>query len=338
MAGKLMNIKVREFKFGLPGPNLFSFKWGETEYGATALPFGGYVRFAGIESELQMEEDEEDVNTPPERKYDTQPRWKKAIIMVAGPFMNIVFAIVLVALMLMGQGRPDYTNTFGEISKGSPAAKVGLQQEDKLVSINGKKVGDWEHMVAILRKKPGQKVTLVIVRDGQKKTFTPVLGTLKENGKTRGFLGVNVHYKREMPHIAIYEGAKITGQVSVEMVKTLYYAATKQPSLLIKDSAGPVRIVNESARIFQESFWQYSWFLAIISINIGIVNLLPIPPLDGGRLLILGIEGIRRGALNKKAVLVVNGVGMVMLLGLMVYFVFTDIIKILAGVPFMNGG
>ncbi|MHB8842066.1 MAG: site-2 protease family protein, partial [Candidatus Aquicultor sp.] len=82
IAGKIMGLKVKEFMFGLPGPRIFSFRIGETEYGATALPFGGYVKFAGVESELQMEEDEEDKDTPPERKYDTQPRWKKAIIMV----------------------------------------------------------------------------------------------------------------------------------------------------------------------------------------------------------------------------------------------------------------
>jgi regulator of sigma E protease len=338
MAGKLMNIKVREFKFGLPGPKLFTFKIGETEYGATALPFGGYVRFAGIESELQTEEDEEDLNTPPERKYDTQPKWKKAIIMVAGPAMNMVFAIVLIAAMLMGEGAPDNSSILGKISQGSPAAKVGLQQEDKVVSIDGKAVKTWEQIVNILRKKPEERVEIVIARDGERKTFHPTLKSIKENGKERGFLGVSVHYKRMMPHTAIYEATIRTGMVSFLMVKTLYVAITQQMGLLVKDSAGPVRIVYESAKIVQESIWQYIWFLAIITINIGIVNLLPIPPLDGGRLLILAIEGIKRGELNKKAVLAVNAVGMVMLLGLMVYFVFTDIIKIMSGAPFLSGG
>jgi regulator of sigma E protease len=338
MAGKLMNLKIREFKFGLPGPSIFKYKRGETEYGITALPFGGYVRFAGIESELQTEEDEEDRNTPPERKYDTQPRWKKAIIMLAGPAMNMVFAVILIAAMLMGEGVPDNSNILGEISKGSPAEKVGLQRGDKIISVNGKKVKHWDQIVKTLRAVPGEQVTLVADRNGAQKIFKPVLKTKKEDGKKYGFLGVGVHYKKYLPHVAIYKATKTTLEISVLMVTTLYKTVTQQMGILVKDSAGPVRIVYESAKFIEKSIWQYVWFLAIITINIGIVNLLPIPPLDGGRLAILGIEGIKRGGLNKRAVLIVNAVGMMLLLGLMVYFVFNDIAKIMAGVSFMSGG
>lgn len=329
-----MGLKIKEFMFGLPGPRLFSFKWGETEYGATMLPFGGYVRFAGVESELQMEEDEEDKDTPPERKYDTQPRWKKAIIMVFGPFMNMVLPVVLIALMLMFQGVPEDVNILGKISKGSPAYKAGLKEGDRVISVDGKSVKTWEDIVEKIKDKPDKKVTMVVKRDGKTLTFTPTL----DNNKGRGFLGISIHYRQLPIHQAIIRGVTTTAEIVSFMVVTLYVVITQKIGVLVKESAGPVQIVYQSARIAEQNIWQYLWFLAIISVNIGIVNLLPIPPLDGGRLAILGIEGIKRSPINKKLVYTINAVGMALLLALMVYFIFTDITKIIQGVPFPGGG
>jgi regulator of sigma E protease len=334
-----MGLKVREFMFGLPGPRVLSLKWGETEYGVTALPFGGYVRFAGVESELQTEEDEEDRNTPPERKYDTQPRWKKAIIMVAGPLMNIILCVVLVAVMLMFQGMPKDpasggSNILGRVSKSSPAQKVGLKEGDRVISVDGKKVKTWNGLVSGLKSKPGKQVTIVVDRNGKTLTLLPTLD--KKNGK--GFLGISIGFKQLNPFAAAWQGLVTTWLIVKFMVVTLYTVITTNLGLLVKDSAGPVRIVSESAKIAQESFWQFIWFMAIISVNIGIVNLLPIPPLDGGRLAILGIEGIKRGPVNQKLVYAVNAIGMALLLALMVYFVYADIAKIVAGTPFPGGG
>ncbi|WP_286678874.1 RIP metalloprotease RseP [Candidatus Aquicultor secundus] len=334
IAGKIIGLKVKEFMFGLPGPRIFSFRVGETEYGATALPFGGYVKFAGVESELQLEEDDEDKDTPPERKYDTQPRWKKAIIMFAGPFMNMVLPIFLIAIMLMFQGVPDRTNVIGEVVKAGPAAKAGLHAGDKIITVEGKKVKNWAQAVTIIKKKPGKEITIVAERNGKTQIFRPVL----DNNKGEGFLGISQRLRTPLPHEALYQGFLTTLTIIKFMAVTLYVVITQKIGLLAKDSAGPVRIVYESAKIIQQNFWSYIWLLALISINIGIVNLLPIPPLDGGRLAILGIEGIKRGPINKKAVFAINAAGMALLLALMVYFVFSDIFKIIQGAPFPGGG
>ncbi len=333
-----MGLKVKEFMFGLPGPRLFSFRWGETEYGATMIPFGGYVKFAGVESELQLEEDEEDKDTPPERKYDTQPRWKKAIIMFSGPLMNMVFAVVIFALMFMVQGAAESTNMLGNIVKNSPADHAGLKKGDRVVSIDGKRVENWEGLTNQLKDKPGKQITIVVKRGGQTLTERPVLD--KRDG--RGVLGVypssEVQYKRLPPHLAIYRGFTGTVDLTKFMVVTIYNLIVHKPAVLAKEGTGPVGIVYASAKVFKQSFWEFMWLLAIITINIGIVNLLPIPPLDGGRLAILGLEGLVRGPLNKKVILAINAIGMALLLAVMVYFVFSDITKIIQGSLIPGGG
>ena len=331
-----MGLKVREFMFGLPGPRIFSFKWGETQYGMTAVPLGGYVRFAGVESELQTEEDEEDRNTPPERKYDTQPRWKKAIIMLSGPAMNMVLAVILLALILMIQGVPQASTTIGDIIKGGPAQKAGLMKGDKILVFDGKKVDKWESVVTAVKAKPHQQVTIVVKRNGKTVLLKPTLGS----NQGKGFLGVasKIVYKRLPPHTALYHGVVETGVIIKEMVSTLYNVIAHKPATLAKDSAGPVGITAVSVQVIKRGIWDYFWLLSLISVNIGIINLLPIPPLDGGRLAILGIESIRRKPISQKIVFGINAVGMALLLMLMVYFVFADIGKILQGTLIPGGG
>lgn len=333
-----MGLKVKEFMFGLPGPKLFSFKWGETEYGATLIPFGGYVKFAGVESELQLEEDDEDKDTPAERKYDTQPRWKKAIIMIAGPFMNMVLPVILIAVVLMVQGIQvaDNRSVIGEVVKGSPAAEVGLKRGDRVLSIDGQKVDTWQDMVKILKKKPNQQITLIVKRNGDTITLKPTLQEKDGNG----FLGVsmNILHKRLLPHQALYHGLMQTLGFIQLIVVSLYNVILHKPGILVKDSAGPVGITAVSAQIAQNNFWDYILFLAFINVNIGILNLFPFPPLDGGRLAILGVEAIKRGPLNKKLVLAINAVGMALLLAFMVFIVFSDIRKLVQGIPFPSGG
>jgi regulator of sigma E protease len=322
-----MGLRIREFMFGLPGPRLFSFRWGETEYGATLLPFGGYVRFAGTESELQLEEDDEDKDTPPERKYDTQPKWKKAIIMVAGPTMNLIFPILLIALMLTIQGSPSVTKApvIGEIVKGGPAYAAGFKQGDRITSVDGVKIKNWTELIAQLKDKPGKRVAITVKRDGTTLTLRPTLSNSKERP-----LGVaqDIKYKREPIHIAFYHGAVFTYDMLKLIVVTLYHFIIKDAGQLVSSSSGPVGIVYQTAKIAQTDFQLYVKILAFLSINIGILNLLPIPPLDGGRLAILGVEGIKRRPLNKKLVLAVNAAGMALLLLLMVYITIADLGRI----------
>ncbi|MDP2210135.1 MAG: RIP metalloprotease RseP [Candidatus Aquicultor sp.] len=340
IAGKLMGLKIREFMFGLPGPRIFSFKWGETEYGATYIPFGGYVRFAGTESELQMEEDEEDRDTPPERKYDSLPKWKKSLVMIAGPVMNLLFPILLVSLLLAVQGQQFLQPVIGEVVKGSAAQEVGIKKGDRIVAANGDDIKTWTDLTDHLRESPGKEVSLTIERGDETLTLTPKLGV--KDG--RGFLGVSPSedekpiVKREPVHLALYKGTLLTYDMTKFLVVTLFHVITQDSGQLTESSRGPVGIIDETARIAKQDFWQFVGVLAFLSINLGVLNLLPIPPLDGGRLAILGVEGIIRRPINKKLVFGINAAGMALLLTLMFYLIVMDVGRIFTRTVGNGGG
>jgi regulator of sigma E protease len=326
MAGKLMGIKVKEFMFGLPSPPIFSFKIGETKYGLTSLPFGGYVRFAGRESELSFWQEE--VKEPPEETYDAQPLWRKAIIIFSGPLLNLIFPVLVVALILTFQGAARPTTTVGRVISNMPAEKVGIKAGDQILSFNNTKVKSWPQLIKLIQKNPAKKVKIVVKRNGERLTVYPKL----KRKDSRGFLGIEtkIVYKRENPIVALYHGGIFVYDVTVWMVKTLYYFITKNAAELVRQSRGPVGIVYEITKIANRSLSEFIIFLAFLSLNIGIVNLIPIPPLDGGRLALLGVEGIKGSPINRRFLLAINAAGMALLLTLMVYLVVADIGRILA--------
>lgn len=254
--------------------------------------------------------------------------------------MNMVFAVVIFALMFMIQGVAESPNILGNIVKNSPADHVGLKKGDRVVSINGTRIKNWEDIVNQLKDKPGKQITIVVKRDGQTLTKRPVLDKDKNDG--HGVLGIypssEVQHKRLPPHLAIYQGIADTAALTKFMAVTIYNTVIHKPAILAKEGSGPVGIVYTSATVVKKSFWDFMWLLAIVTINIGILNLLPVPPLDGGRLAILGLESIARGPLNKKVILAVNAVGMALLLTIMVYFVFSDITRIIQGSLIPGGG
>lgn len=330
IAGKLMGLTVKEFKFGLPGPEIVGFTRGETRYGITAIPFGGYVRFAGLESELSLG-DETDEDVPDKRNFDKQSIPRKALIIAAGPIMNFVFAIVLFAAILSIQGSPVGAKPqVDEVAPNTPAAKAGFKDGDKIVRIEQKKINTWQDVLGEIKTRPGRTITVVVKRKGAEKIFKP---TLSKNSEGKGFLGITpvVIYQRENPLVALYKGVLATISVTILLVKTLATIIVQKAGALINDSRGPVGIVQETAAIAKRSIWDFVTALAFLSINIGVVNLFPVPPLDGGRIAIYGVEGVSRRKLNRKAILAVSFFGLAVLLLFIVYVTIADVLRIIAG-------
>ncbi|MCL5292258.1 MAG: RIP metalloprotease RseP [Actinobacteria bacterium] len=330
IAGKLMGLTVKEFKFGLPGPEIFGVTVGETRYGVTAIPFGGYVRFAGLESELSIG-DEESEDVPDRRNFDKQSIPRKALIIAAGPLMNFIFAIVLFTSLLMIQGEPVGAKPqVNEVAPKSPAADVGIKNGDKIIQIDNKKIRTWQDVLGEIKPRPGKKVTIVIDRGGSSLSFAPILQKGKEG---KGFLGITpvVIYKRENPFVALYKGVLVTAGMTALLVKTLFVLVAKQAGLLLKESRGPVGIVQETARIARHGIWDFVAALAFLSVNIGVVNLMPFPPLDGGRIALYGVEGVSGRRLSRKVVLAVSFIGLAILLFFIVYVTIADVIRWLSG-------
>ncbi len=329
IAGKLMGLSVKEFKFGLPGPELFGVTIGETRYGITAIPFGGYVKFAGLESELSLG-DEESGDVPDEKNFDKQSISGKAIIIAAGPLMNFAFAAVLFAAILSIQGTPvDAKPVVEAVSPKSPASRVGLKPDDRFVRIENKSIRTWRDVLSVVKSRPGKVITIVVDRSGRQLTFKP---RLAKNEQGKGFLGITpvLIYKRENPLIAIYKGILTTASMAAFLVKALAMLVIKQAHMLVSESRGPVGIVSETAAIAKQSIWNFISALAFLSVNIGVVNLIPFPPLDGGRIALYGVEGISRRKLNRKVVLAISSAGMLVLLSFIVYVTIADVLRLLS--------
>lgn len=320
LAGKASGVKVNEFMLGLPSPKLAKFQRGETTYGVTVLPFGGYVKFAGMDPSEELSPEDEP------RSFDAQPLLKKLMILGAGPTCNIVVAAFLFAGVFM-YGLPAPTTTIGTVLKGYPARKIGLQRGDTILSLNGKSVSSWDGMVAVLHASPGQQVRIEVRRDARRMIFSPKLA----RRKGKGFLGISPRLvdKGFGFFQSIWLGIKTTGLMMLAVVGFLL-EIPRQLGLL-SQARGPVGIVQESVRAARNGFRDFAWLMAAFSVSLGIFNLIPIPPLDGGKLALACVEGVTRRKLAKNTVIAISAVGAVLLVTLMFYLVVSDIGRLLPG-------
>lgn len=305
---KLFKVKVNEFAMGM-GPKLLSKVKGDTRYSVRLFPIGGFVSMEG------EDEDSED-----ERAFNKKPCWQRIVIVVAGALVNVLLGLIIVAVSLSisdGLAGTNYVHSFVVDSK-QVAEYEGLKANDKIIKVDGRRVLYYSDIAYLLSRTDGV-TDFVIERNGEKIELTDVsmspyqlviLGTDKTAGTVfRDTFKQSVSICR-MVWLSLFD--MVTGKYS------------------IKDVSGPVGVVDFVSDATQESVKtsDYSGLLtmmALITINIGLFNLLPIPALDGGRLLFLVIELIRRKPVNQKYESLVHGIGMVILLLFMVAITFKDI-------------
>ena len=315
---KAFKIRVEEFFVGF-GPRLWSFRRGETEYGVKALPFGGYVRIAGMNPFQE---------TPPEelpRTFGAKPIWQRAVVIAAGPLTHFVMAIVLFAVFFTAIGVQSrfvpaidgVEATLGD--QPSPAAVAGLQPGDRVIAVDGIAMvpnDDPEHagdqFIEYTRAHVGQQINITVQRDGATLTVsaTPVLADVE--GQQVGRLGVSLGTvstarDRTNPAVAFGRGVIETGRTVGEVVLQLGHvfgpAALKRVGLLLIGSTqrrdtDPTSIIG-GARLAGQAAKAHAWdfffgILIIFNVFVGILNLVPLPPLDGGHLAVLAYEKVRR--------------------------------------------
>lgn len=311
---KLFKVKVNEFSMGM-GPKLFGKKKGDTQYSVRLFPIGGYVSMEG------EDEDSED-----ERAFNNKPCWQRIVIVVAGALVNIFLGLFIVALTLSISDGPAGTKnihsfvveseTQGEYKR--VAEYEGLKTNDKIIKIDGKNVLYYTDVAYLLSRTDGT-ADIVVERDGEKMEFadvelSPYQVTILGVDKTVGTVFKDTFRQSasicRMVWLSLFD--MVTGKYS------------------IKDVSGPVGVVGFMSDAAQESAKTADYsglftIMALITINIGLFNLLPIPALDGGRLLFLFIELIRRKPINQKYEALVHGIGMAILLLFMVAITFKDI-------------
>ncbi len=341
ITAKLAGMYVEEFSIGM-GPLLLSRRIGETRYTLRALPLGGFVRILGQDIEEEERSGVEVVHVPEERRYQNRPVWQRMIFVSAGSFMNMVTAVVIFAVMFMMLGvavpieHPD--TTISALVEDGPAYNAGVKPGDKFIAIDGQPTETWEEMNAIIMASSTEEILTVTVERETENTEPEVFDVqiqpmMSEDG-SRVLLGIYSQTAERQavgPIRAIGLGFTTTWETTVMMVDVLGDLFTGQIDIMDEDEGltgpvGIVQIINESAK----AGWVYVFNLAaLLSINLGVVNILPIPALDGCKLVFLLYEALRGKPVPPEKEGMLNLVGFMLLMGLVLVVTYKDIMRLL---------
>lgn len=325
---------VEEFGLGLP-PRLFGIKRGETLYSLNWLPFGGFVKVLG-EEEHELENTKIDPKLLP-RTFAKKKPWQKAVIVSAGVFFNFILGWVLISY-LFTQGVPVPTEhiTVEQVSTGSPAQIAGLQKNDEILSIakgtETTSLTDPQQLVTLATKYAGEPITLEVQR--QKEKFKTTLTPRKSPPKGEGSLGLTItsvitkkYSLLQAPFYGLYEAGKITLLTARELGKTLFHLLTLQP--IGVDVAGPVGIAKLTGTVAALGINPLLQLVSILSLNLAVINILPFPALDGGRLAFIIYEMVTGRVVNPKLERRLNMAGFAVLLSLIFLITLRDIANLL---------
>ena len=308
---KMNGVKVHEFSIGM-GPKIYSIK-KDTEYSIRLLPLGGFV---------SMEGEDEESSDP--RSFGAKSILQRASIIFAGPFFNIIFTIILFIPIFMFIG--SQTTTLGGVTENGPAYSAGVKVGDTIEAIDGKKVNSWQDVIQSLNESDGSDVKLSIDRNGQNKeiSVTPQKG---EDG--RYVIGIETKVERNIL-TSIKNAFTTTYDMTVQMITFVgqLFAGTV-PGGVGNSVSGPLGVISIVSEAAKMGIVNIMYIAAVLSLNLGIINLVPFPALDGGRLFMLAIEAIRGGKKldpNKEAMINMVGLGALMIF--MVFITYKDILRL----------
>jgi membrane-associated protease RseP (regulator of RpoE activity) len=340
---KAFGIKVEEFFVGF-GPRLWSFRRGETEYGVKALPFGGYVRIAG------MNPYEEPAETDLPRTFGAKPVWQRALVIFAGPCTHFVLAFLILIVYFGALGAPTdriaVVATVAPTLNGtvSPAQQAGFRVGDRIVAIDGRPVRGIDQVISIVRSSVGHELAVEVSRDGRSLTLrgTPVLSQLPGETTKVGRLGFALDEGRERvgPVTAVRQAGVGTWDQSKLVVLQLRHvfgpAALKRIGQELfgnapRQATDPTSIVGVT-RIAGQAAATHAWdvliqLLVLFNVFIGIINLVPLPPLDGGHLAVLAYEKIRRRKPDLRKLVPVSATVAAFIVAFALAVAYLDIVK-----------
>lgn len=308
ITAKLCGVKVNEFAIGM-GPAFFKRQRGETLYALRVFPIGGYCAMEG-----------EDEDSDDERAFNNKPAWQRAIVLAAGSCMNLLTAILLMIIIAFYVGQA--TTTIDVVNDDSPAYEAGIMAGDEVIALNGNDLKEWTELQTIVGENEGEPVVFTVLRDGQEKEITVTPEYDKETDMS--IVGINP-MKVHRPIASIKSGVTNTWNMTVMMYDLLGQLITGDASA--KELSGPVGIVyvvNDSAKM---GLIYVVYLAALLSLNLAVINMLPFPALDGGRLIFLLIRKITGKRVTDEMEGKVHFIGIMLLMVLMVYVTWNDIVR-----------
>ncbi|MDH4984548.1 RIP metalloprotease RseP [Aminobacter anthyllidis] len=338
LVGRWCGIGVKAFSIGF-GPELLGFNDRRgTRWKLCAIPLGGYVKFVGDMSVTSKPESGEDDNlSAAERKvaFHTQPVWKRAATVFAGPLFNFLLTIVVFTVLFSAYGRYVMEPTVAEVRAASPAANAGIQPGDRFVSVDGQQVETFSDVQRIVSGRGGDPLTFVMMRDGKEVTVTATPEMMEQkdalgNSVKVAVIGVVNNEELGQPRLISYS----PGGAFVQAVSETGHIIERTGQFLKRfvvgredkcQLGGPVKIADMAGKAAQLGFVWLVQLVALLSVGIGFLNLLPIPPLDGGHLAFYAVEAVIRRPVSERAMEAVYRVGMILVLAFMGFVFWNDL-------------
>ena len=325
LLAKLSGVGVLTFSVGF-GPKLWVRKKGETEYALSAFPLGGYVKMVGEDPDEEVRQ--EDV----EKSFAHKSLLKRIAIVVAGPGFNLLLALVLLIGVFTFYGVPVMSTQVSGVEAGSPAQRAGILKGDRIVAIDGKPVKEWEALSRAIKSSGGKALTLEI-RRGTETVNVNVQPMKKESRNLFGErkddwiigIGSQVSIEKGNPGLAVVRAVYQTYDYAQLTLVALFKMVVGDESP--RNIGGPILIAQMAGQQAQEGLGSFLAFLAVLSINLGVLNLLPVPVLDGGHLLFFLVEAVTRKPVALKYREMAQQVGICLLGLLMIYAFYNDIVR-----------
>ena len=320
---KITGVYVFEFAIGM-GPKIWGFKKGETEYNLRAIPIGGFCSMAGEDFD-----DEELKKVPKKRRLQAKTAWQRFLIMVFGPMNNFILAVILLFFIALIWGGSTMDPTITEVENGSAAEKAGITAGDKFLAINNHKVTTSDDISLYLAiANPKKNNTIKVEKEtGSEVTYKVKPKKVKENGEESYRYGLGIQQKKTkgFGSAFVYTWKK-TCSIFKQMYITLAYLFTG--GIRLNQLAGPVGIYSIVGEQSKAGIANLLYLMAFLSINVGVINLLPIPAFDGGHILFIIIEKIKGSPVDPELENKIHSVFLVLLMLLMVVITFNDILRL----------
>lgn len=351
ITAKWAGMKVQQYFIGF-GPKIWSTYRGETEYGVKALPFGGFVRIAGMNPFEEVPPEDRD------RVYKAKKPWKRAIVLASGSFTHFLLGLVILMFLLMIVGEPTDFQTkpiVAGVEPGSAAAEAGLEVDDEILAIDGVPVrGEWSRAVEVIKERPGEEITITVRRDAKRLELGPATLASShpdEPDVRSGYLGVGPlaiaqDTKHYGPIDAVTTGGSRVGNLmwnSLLGLKTIVDPSTL--GRLFEVAAGRTeRTFNDPASLYgvgqiagqlgsDRNFAALFELIVVFNVFIGVANLLPLPPLDGGHLAVLGYEKLARHDVDMRKLIPITTAVILFFGTLFMLLLYLDIARPLPALP-----
>ncbi|MBN1996287.1 RIP metalloprotease RseP [candidate division KSB1 bacterium] len=319
LLAKLVGIRVERFSLGFP-PRLFGKKIGDTDYCISAVPFGGYVKMSGMIDESM---DKVGIKGEP-WEFMSKPMWMRFLVIFAGPAFNVLLTIFIFSASVFYTGIAEPVGpVVGKLVEGMPAESIGLQEGDVIVRIDSQPINTWDDILNYIHKSAGKQIELEWERNGLK--HSRIVVPKLDEVQNVGMIGIEAEYTIRKVGIpaSLAEGSRYTWRMTKLMGKAISSWFDGRASF--KDSiAGPIKIAKMAGDTAKTGMGNLLIFAAFLSLNLGLLNLLPIPVLDGGHLLLLSVEGVMRKPLSVKLKMTIQQVGLALLLAFMLYVIIND--------------